>query len=238
MSGGGMGGVPQLQTPFQGQYPVQRFADGGSTGYEDLGNSLPSTWGTSAQDTYNRVIALGSSPEYQAYWDSLPDHLRAYATPPATGPNDPNWTYAASQQMNQWEVSQGEDPFPKQTPASRPSRQRPPAPVPVPKPGGPDNPPLPNKPPPYVPPPTAPQIPTVDFNKRPTGGGGLPPPATPTPNTPPPMTADFGRPFLPEQLQMLRAMYGLPDAAQRGEGQAPSVGSRGGGSEGIAGLMK
>jgi hypothetical protein len=89
-----------------------RYADGGKVGYEDLGAKLPSTQGTSAQDTYNRVMALGSSPEYAAYYNSLPSHLRAYAA----SPNDPNWAYQAAQERNQFEVNQGMDAFSPQSP--------------------------------------------------------------------------------------------------------------------------
>lgn len=93
---------------------LRRYAEGGKIDYADYSSKYPNlwnTWGSSAQDTYNRVMRLGQSPEYRAYWNSLPNHLRAYAIPPASGPNDPNWTYQAGQESNQWTVSQGSDPF-------------------------------------------------------------------------------------------------------------------------------
>lgn len=106
-----------------------RYADGGTTPaaggqaksgtdalYTQLGGQLPNTWGTSAQDTYNRNMALGQSQQWRDYYNSLPSHLRAYVPPPATGPNDPNWSYLAEQQRNQWEVSQGTNPWDR-TPA-------------------------------------------------------------------------------------------------------------------------
>jgi len=221
MAGGGVGygGVPPL-----------RFAEGGALEYADYPSTYPdlwNTWGTSAQDTYDRTMRLGQSPEYKAYWDALPAHLKNSVPKYAEGPNDPNWAYQASQQMNQWEVSQGENPFPVQTPprnsitfsgnvGSRPVPGTPtPTPgtppgggTPVPKPGGGGT----------TPPPGGGG--TTPPGGGGTGGGnwgggfGQKNPITSQPGYTPPEFPNlaFGYPWIPEELKALRAQLGLvPD---------------------------
>jgi hypothetical protein len=72
---------------------------------------LPDTWGASAQDTYNRVLSLGISPIWSAYWNALPDSTKLYVTPPATSRSDPTWIYKASQEAESWITFNGKNPF-------------------------------------------------------------------------------------------------------------------------------
>lgn len=83
----------------------------GTDAYAFYQSLLPNTWGTSAQDSYNREMSLGISAIWSAYWNALPPHMKAYVTAPATGVSDPTWVYKANQNALSWIQFNGKNPW-------------------------------------------------------------------------------------------------------------------------------
>lgn len=117
--GEGGGGDDTINTDFSSRFtrvdsiiniPVPSVPPGVEA-YEYYGGFLPDTWGTSAQDNYNREMSLGLSAIWSAYWNALPSSTKPYVTPPATSDRDPTWVYKATQAAQSWIQFNGRNPF-------------------------------------------------------------------------------------------------------------------------------